>query len=204
MALLTAAEARFYIRGLAGTAEDTALDALISRVGAAFARWCGYPAPDSTSDPTLETAAYTRYYDGPDPADSRVLRLGIWPVQSVASIYDDPTWDYGASHLVDSADYDLDAEGGLVLLKPDSSHGRWSRGYRAIKATFTAGYSTVPSDLKHACGLQVAHIWKGRDSIGVKSVSEAGVSISPLSMRLLPEVRQLLAPYRLPGVFGAG
>lgn len=86
MALITAAEARGYIPDMTGTAEDTALDTIIARVGEQFAHLCGFPPASAGGSPTMESAAYTRYYDPRRAITDDVVRLGIWPVTALSSI----------------------------------------------------------------------------------------------------------------------
>jgi hypothetical protein len=59
MALATAAQVRALAPGLS-TADDTTIDALLARIDAAFARFCGHPTPDSGA-PTREAATYTTF-----------------------------------------------------------------------------------------------------------------------------------------------
>ena len=54
MAIMTAAEARLYIRGITGTGEDANLNALIARADALFAGYIGLPSPTVGGNPTLE------------------------------------------------------------------------------------------------------------------------------------------------------
>lgn len=195
MALMTATEARTaYIRGLSGDSQDTTIDTLIARVGGLFAAFCNFPAEGAVA--SMESATYTHYITGPGHYK---LRVPVFPVSSVTSVYDDPGREYATADLVSSSDYDLIGSEGLLVAKSTGSHATWNAGDRAIKITYVAGFATVPADIKHACGLQVAHIWRHRDSIGDSSVSKAGGSASPLPLSLLPEVRAALRPYRLPG-----
>jgi hypothetical protein len=196
VALITAAEAKDLVPGLTGTGQDTRLETYISRAGALMAAWCGFPPASAGVDPTLEDTTYTEFYDG---EGGLTLRLDIYPVLSVTSIYDDPDRDYGATTLVSSSDYDIDGRKGLVHLKPDAAHGAWSDGeLRAIKATFVAGFSTIPDSLKHACAQEVKRMMTGRATQGQASASTSGKSVSYRDPGLLSETREILAPLRLP------
>jgi len=196
LALITPAEARYQIPGLTGTGEDTLLTELISAAGAMMARWCGHPPATVGAAPTMESASYTRYQDGPGGTD---LRLDVYPVTAISSIYDSPDRSYAAADLVASGDYTLtDGERGLVTLDWDSVHGSWSTGLRAIKATWTAGFSSPPDELQHACRLTVRHLYDLRQVQGRTSQAVAGVSVGMVQATHLPdEVRRILAPYRL-------
>jgi|APGre2960657373_1045057.scaffolds.fasta_scaffold00156_12 hypothetical protein len=197
MALITAAEARGHIPQLTGTAEDTLLDLWIGRIGAVFAAWCDYPPSTAGAAPTMESTSYTRYIDGPG---GRELTLDVWPVTAVGSIYDDANWTWAAADLVASGDYAiLDGSIGLVLLTETASHGSWGTARRALKVTFTAGYTTIPAALKMAAILAVRNAWNLRAEQGRSNVSGGGVSLGLRDEELLsPAVRQALAPFRLP------
>lgn len=200
MALITVAEAKLHIprQEAASTAEDPNLETMISRVGRIFGRWCGYPPASAGGASTMESTSYTLYLDGPG---GQTLRLPIWPVSAFTSIYDDPDRDYNADDLVASSDYDTDGEQGLVILKPSAAHGAWSRSYRAIKATITAGYTTVPDDVKLAACLMVRHLWDLKHTQGRQSVNQ-GEQTAQLREETLPAaVRELLGPYRLASVY---
>ncbi len=197
MALLTAAEARSQIPELTGTAEDTLIDTLIAAVGVTLAAWCGYPPATAGGSPTLESTSYTEFLDGPG---GRELRVPVYPLTAIASIYDDPAWTWGAADLVASGDYAIsDGRTGLVLLGETSTHGTWSRSRRSIKIAFTAGFATIPGDIKRAAAIAVRTLWDLRRQQGKESVSGGG-NIS-LSLReeeaVVAIARQMLAHRRL-------
>lgn len=159
MALITAAEARQEIPELTGTSEDTLLESLILQAGGMIARFCSYPPASAGAEPTMESASYTRYYDGPG---GRILTLDVRPVTAVASIYDDIDLTWGADTLIASSNYAiLDGTTGRVLLTATSGES-FSGAEMAIKATFTAGYTTVPDSLKRAARELVKSLWTNR------------------------------------------
>ena len=197
MALITASEARMQIPGLTGTQDDAVLEELVSVAGALIAAHLGYPPIAAGAAPTAEAAAYVRYMDGPGGVE---LRLEVRPVNSITSIYDSPDRSYAAADLVDSGDYTLEEpNNGLVVLDWDATHGSWSTARRAIKATYNAGYSTVPDWLQHAARLTVRHLWDLRLTQGESSKSGGGVNTSLMDAHLLPkEAIELLKRRRLP------
>lgn len=202
MAVLTAAELRAsFLQGISGTAEDTYLGLAITRAEGAIARYLGFPSV-SGAVPSLASGSYTRY--GPD-ADSGIridgpnLYLEPRPVSAVTSIYDDTNEAWGSDTLVSSADYTVFAWG--VRLKPTSSHGEWSETANAIKATFTAGWTTYPVDLVQAVGMLCRHWILLRDRQGYSSLpTEAGNA--GLREETIPAaVKEIIDPLRLPSVF---
>ena len=198
MAIMTAAEARLYIRGITGTGEDSNIESLIARADALIAGYIGLPSPTVGGNPTLEDSTHTIYLDGPGTQN---LRLPFLPVVSITSIHDSDERDYGTLDLVAASDYDLYGDEGLVRLKDDSAHGTFSDIKRAIKVVAVIGWTSIPEDIKHAAGLQVAYWFKNRDHIGYTSVNQGGGTIQIQQMGLLPEVRQMLRPYRQPSTW---
>lgn len=199
MALITAAEARVMIPALTATGADTDLGTLITRADAAIAHYCGLPAASATAAPTLESTTYTEYHDGPAADEPRALALGVRHVSAVTSIHIDPLWSYGASTLVDSANYSLDGLAGRVRLLPTSSTG-WTPGYRAIKVVYVAGFTSgnAPADLKQAAALLVAHWWRLRSGVSRSSTSGQTGGASLRDEVLPAAVRQLVGRYVLP------
>jgi hypothetical protein len=146
----------------------------------------------------METASYTAYIDGPG---GRALVLPVWPVTAIASIHDDPEWTWGADALVSSSDYAiLDGREGLVLLTETATHGAWSRARRAIKVTFTAGFTSVPADVKQGAILAVRAVYDMRRNQGKTNASGAGpVSVGYRTEEvIIKAAREVLAARRLP------
>ena len=201
MAIMTAAEARLYVRGITGTGEDSTLSTLISRADAVMASYVGLPPSTAGGVATLEDTTITLYLDG---SGGQELRLPYGPVLSVTSVHDSDDRIYASADLVAASDYELYGLESLIRLKDTSSHGYWSTGRRAIKVAAVIGFSTVPEDIKHAAGLQVAHWFQGRDHVGRKSINQGGGSITVNGLDLLPEVKQALNPYRQAGAIWVG
>lgn len=194
MAIMTAAQARVYIRGLTGTGEDSTLDTLIARADSLMASHIGIPAAIAGGDPTIEDTTHTLYLTG-DGSDE--LRLDFYPIQSVTTVHDSSDRTYPAADLVPSGDYTLFGDEGLIRMDDDGGTGSWSSTRRAIKVVAVIGWSTIPDAMLHAAGLQVAHWYNARDHIGRTSISQGGGSIAVQGLQLLPEVKEALRPYRL-------
>jgi len=201
MAIITVAEAKQYLPGLnaSSSAEDTVIGVLVDAASTWIARYCGYPG----KTPTVEDISYTRYLTPDDPED---LLLDVLPVVSITTIHDDPDRGYGAAHLVDSANYALlDGDAGLVVTTETGTHS-WSVGSkRAVKAVFTAGYATIPDDMKLACRMIVRASYDLRKRSGVVSETAAGGTQATFRDEDVPQgVRRLLKPFMLPLVFRVG
>ncbi len=198
--LITAAEFRGWYPLLSGASEDTAVETVIDAVGTHIARVCGYPRTDAGTW-TLEAATYTRYYDGPSRRSARCLDLGIWPVVSITSAHADPDWDYASDTLVASGDLTLDGDRGLLWIDPNptGSAAAWVEAPRGNKVVMSAGYGTVPDDLKWLCAQAVRHAWDRRRVQGQTQHQMSGDSTTIAdSNDVLPEaVRRGLHVYTL-------
>lgn len=198
MALLDAATVREYLPSLTGTGEDSALASLISRFDGLASSWCGYPASAVGGNSSFEVKTYTLYLDGPG---TKYLHLPVVPVTGITTLHVDVDREYNSDDLVASSDFSLFGDTGEVVLGVDSVQGVWDHGRRSVKAVFTAGFSTTPDAIKHACGVQVAFWYSARNHIGKTSVSAGGGSASVATLELLPEVKQALNPFRLPSAW---
>ena len=199
MALISAATAREYIPTISGTGADSLLETLISRFDAAAAAYLGYPK-QAGGTVSIEVGTYTEYLDGGiDHPDGRELLLMVRPVVSVTSLFDDPDQHYDDTTDQISADnillYGIE---GRIVLRNDKTDPNFSGAKRAVRVVYTAGYSSIPTAIQHACCLQVAHWFNGRGHIGKTNVSASGQTAAVMSLALLPEVKEALAPYRLP------
>lgn len=194
MAVATAEQVRLYVRAISGTAEDATIDTLIARFDAVAAGWCGFPAASSASSPTFEDVTITQYLDGPGGVE---LFSPVYPIQSVTTLHDSTDRTYASADLIDAGDYTVYGDEGLVRLDDDSAAGSFSTASRAIKLTAVIGFATMPAAIVHACALQTAFWYQGRDHIGRSSVSQGGGSISTKGLDLLPEVKQALSVYRM-------
>jgi len=172
--------------GLTGDTYDDLIDALIPAASEALERACGRRFAET---------GYTEYHDG-NGADRVVLNHR--PVISLTAIWDDADRDFEAADLVDSDDYVLDAAAGIVIL----TSGRFARGARNVKVTYSAGYTTVPTDAAQACCMLVA-AWfhRGREAAdGLDRRAMAEVSQHFAVEAMPPVVSRLIASFREPHV----
>lgn len=204
MALVTSTVLKEYMPEIQGTGADAELTALINRVEAVVAQYLGFPLnwDGSGYRSSLDIHTYTRYYDGPSFSNSFVLDLRIKPVHSVTSIHSDPYQEYGSDTLIDSSTYELDSIEGHVRLLPKNVTEVFDKGYRAIKAIFSAGYNstTAPPDIIHAICVWASQLQRFKANQGKENISQRGGSVT-LSAKTMPtEIKQLLQPYRNSGV----
>ena len=203
MAVVTAAEVRAYIPTLSGDGDDSVLNTLVSRFDAVASSHMGYPK-QSSGTVSIESGTYVEILDGPG---GRELTTTVKPIISVTSIYDDPDLDYtDSADLIASSDYTLYGQEGRVVLDYNATDASWSVGHRHIKITYVAGYGSggIPTAIKHAACIQVAHWYQARAHIGRTNLSSAGQTVALNTLELLPEVRKALQPYSLATVWVDG
>lgn len=96
------------------------------------------------------------------------------PVTAVASFSVRDSVDNSNSwELINTTDYFLHGSSGLLNLL-FTFGGKWSRG----KVSYTAGYTTIPSDLAEACAMLAAYLFQNSTSgSAVKSKQEGSRKI---------------------------
>src|SRR3990167_2265935 len=130
MALTTLAAVKAF-KGISATDQDAEITRLITVVSEYLTRYCR-----RTFD---QNATLVEYHSG--TSGQTTLRLDRPPINSIASIYDDPERAYGASTLVAATDYVIeDAAAGLVRLDWVS----FQAGLNNVKVTYSGGYATIP------------------------------------------------------------
>jgi hypothetical protein len=196
MPVITAARVRVLMPEITGTGEDTTIEALIDAADAQIAQWCGMARASSGAYTLGSTAYVLREPDLHVSADGRRVLLRVHNVTAWTSLYSDPLRAFGSDTLVDSATYETDALMCAFDLLPSATALTLER--RGIKASVTAGWSTLPDDLEQAVAMQTRHLFTLRRSQGQSSVSEGGVSVSLRDETIPATVAQIVAPYRIP------
>ena len=168
--------------GLSGSTYDDALDALIDAASETIETACGRQFNETD---------YTEYRDG-DGKDRLVLRRH--PVASITDIWDDPDRDFSDATKVDSEEYFLDGDAGIMVLLDTT----FARGTRNVKVVYTAGYSAIPTDIAQACRMLVASWFhrgrEGADGLDSRAIGEA---MQRFTDEPLPApVRRIVQSYR--------
>jgi len=165
---------------------DTTFNTLLDLLAAAIeSMW------DELTCRTWYTTTHTEYHRAPERTNKIFLKN--YPVTSVAYLYDDPDWEYGAASLISSSDYHTNADNGVVVYD-----GYFYEGDDNIKIVYTAGYtaSNVPAWLKQLLVRQACHWFEQAKNKRwhVSSESHPGggtISYSQLKDNLLPEFMML-------------
>jgi hypothetical protein len=157
----------------------------------------------------LSSAIYTA--QAIDGSGKSYLYLPNWPVTLMAV----GTLSENGTVLVMNTDFFLDYDYGILtkaqafwysgdpaMASSVTSGPRWTSIKRGIVATYTAGYVTVPADIKQACLVEVARAYEiGRKKIwGQESHTSDGQSSSTNLDALLPSTMTTLGKYTRPRV----
>ncbi len=187
-----------------GPEAEARLQRAIAAAESQAAAYCGWLGVGLGAR-SLESTTRTYYLDAPAPWDVRELQLPAFPVASVTSIHDDTLEAYGASTLVDSGDYTLIGAEGRVRLTGTATH-TWSTATRAIKVVCVAGWTpaTAEDALLEALRRLSAQHYRAPRRSQVTHASRAGQTATYRPGRMARDIRQLLAPYRLPHAVGLG
>ena len=211
MALTTLADLKTYL-GITDTSEDDLLNLLIADADAAI---LGY------LDRAIEQASLTEYYSGDGTTN---LLLQQRPVTTITSVHVDAAgyagqgsgafdstteWTAGTDFYAQSVVENESNTGNIIAIKGPGTFtadhqpmtwGEWPRGTGNIKVVYTAGYSTVPSDLAAACRILVAWMRSSRENgMPVKSEKLGSYSYTLLEDTGIPElatIRGLCNRYR--------
>lgn len=194
----------------------------------------------------VASAERTEYYSG--IAGSPYIRLNVWPVISVAHVYNDPNLNYGENtSITDPAELTLGLD--YVIVRESVAGGKaglleyimggtgpgaltsppgpsyfargmttaaraasfsWPVGQGNIKVVYTAGYATIPEDLKIAEAYQAQWMKRIGRNAGQNLVSESWGQYSytqasgpPLGNKVVgpvgilsPQVAQMVNKYR--------
>lgn len=157
--------------GLTTSAEETLLG-LIKAAAEAWAKnYCGRD---------FLVTSYTEYYDGDH---SNMLRTNQRPIVSVTSIYSDPARLFESASLIPASDLVGDAVSyrlGYVELLTY----KYLRGLKSTKIVYSAGYSTVPTDLAMAVMLIICKQYK---VISKKMFAETSQTAGDMTVTLSPD-----------------
>lgn len=196
MPLVTTDILKEYLPEVTGTGSDTELSNLLDRVEAAIARWLGFPSPDSSNTPKLDVNTYTLYIDSYWIDNINVLQLPLRPIVTITSVHADPERKYTADTEVNSDEFEIDKQQGLLIIKPDTSTVGFTKSYRGNRVIGTFGFTLYHKDIVHAVCVYASQLHRAKTSQGKKSQTVRGATTSYLPNTIPPEVKEILYPYR--------
>jgi len=181
-----------------GAASQTGDDNFIASLIGAFSG-SGDPTAlsgfESYCDRVFPFAEYTEYLSS-DGGTQRLFVYG-YPI-STAEIWIDSQYTWGANTKLAATDFVIDPTGlPIITLR---GGGTFSAGQGHIKVKYFGGLITsdqmVPSVLALACAMQVAHVYQGRNRLGISGESSSSSSVSMYSEgTYLPQVKEILSSF---------
>jgi len=184
--LCTQDEVKEYIDMPGGSSDaDDVIDDLITRVSDRFAKYCGITQ--------FKSQSYTEYYSG---QGTQELFLDQRPIISITSIKQDSEWAFGSDSTFASDNYAIQDD--RVVLKDNV----FSSGVRNLQVIYTAGYSTIPGDLKQACIEEVARAFDKRSNVDITNRTLTdGTAFTMRQNSLMPDTVDVLKRYMGIGVY---
>ena len=177
--------------GITNVRDDYKLDRIINSVNQLVKTYCGNTFVDFYSTDKVET--FTIDWN------THLVQLTESPVVSVSAVEtrNSVTSSYQA---VTSTNYYLDENTDTVLYVTGSSYRNWPRGPGAVKVTYRAGYSTLPSDLKLAVIDLITYYYrdeyKERKTLAGATLQNPGTSSQDSSVAFPDHIKRVLDLYK--------
>lgn len=181
MSLVSLANTKTFLQ-ITDSAQDSVLNLVIPQVEDYVSKKC---------QRTFESTVYTNEeYDGTDNTE---LKLKNFPVITFTQLdrnrVTDNTDDW---ETIDADDYWVDTDTGIITKISDFTTG--TKNYRA---TYTAGYASVPDDVQLAVMMIVSEFLNTRRAGGIKQESLGDHSVSFESVIQTNKViKEILSHYR--------
>jgi len=179
------------MEGIQNPKDDYNLSQLITSVSQLVKTYCGNTFVDFYSTDKVET--FTIDWN------THLVQLTESPVVSVSAVEtrDSVTSSYQA---VTSTNYYLDENTDTVFYVTGSSYRNWPRGPGAVKVTYRAGYSTLPSDLKLAVIDLITYYYrdeyKERKTLAGATLQNPGTSSQDSSVAFPDHIKRVLDLYK--------
>ena len=127
--------------GITQPKDDGRLNVLIPSVSQLIKTYCGNSFVDYYSSNKTETFNINW--------DTHLIQLTESPVNTIVSVQERANYSSSYTTLTTGAyEYSLDLDTDSILRTVSSGYQNWPTGVDAVKVVYTAGYSTIPGDLK--------------------------------------------------------
>lgn len=184
LSLVTKEEYKSYV-GINSTNSDDIIDAIIPKVSNYVKTYCRRTFIDYVNDYKVETT---------NAGYGSAIVLKEYPLLSVSSV--DYSEDYGQTYtsLVEFTDYIVDLEEGNIVSLSDD----FPKVLNGYQITYTAGYETLPEDLKLAILDLITYYIKNDMAVhSPKSPGTNSVQVEYITSSALPaHIRRVLDLYK--------
>lgn len=191
--LITLAEYK-EAEGLSNPKDDLRLQTLIPSISELVKTYCGNSLVDYYSTNKVETFSI-------DWATS-VVQLTESPLNTVVSVEERRSYNEAYATLT-TANFDYYVDGNTDSIIRTNSGGRtinWATGVGAVKVTYTAGYSTLPVDLKLAVFDLMTYYFKRehreRKTLGGASIQQTGTTSVAGNVGFPDHIKRILDLYK--------
>ena len=156
--------------GISSPKDDLRLNYLIPSVSQLVKTYCGNSFVDYYSTNKVDTINIDW--------DTHIVQLTESPVNTIVSVEERDTYEDSYNTLTTTAhEYYLDAATDSVIRTTGgSSYKNWRRGPGAVRVTYTAGYSSLPLDLRLAVTDLITYYLKDEQAL-VFRIKQAQVSV---------------------------
>lgn len=179
-------------KGINGVENDARFNVLIASVSQLVKTYCANSFIDYYSSPKTELFNI----EGP----INLVQLTESPVNAISSV-EERTLYYGSYTALTSSDYYLDADTDTVYRVSEASYKNWPIGPGSVKIVYTAGYETIPEDLKLAVFDIITYYdkeeYKERMTIGGTSINNQFSSTQWRNVGFPDHIKRILDLYKL-------
>ena len=141
------------LEGVTNTQHDARTEVIIDSVSQLVKTYCGNSIIDHYTTNKVETLSVLN--------PTAVIQLTECPVNALVTVEERSEVGGSYTTLSNTADVELDKTTDTLYRISSGAYKHWEEGVNSVKITYTAGYATVPADLKLAVADLVTHYLKG-------------------------------------------
>ena len=175
--------------GITQPKDDARLNVLIPSVSQLVKTYCGNTFVDFFSSAKTETFSIDW--------NTTVVQLTENPVNSITSVKERTSYSAAYTTLTTGAyEYYLDVSTDCIYRTTSSSYKNWPTGVASVEVVYTAGYSTIPGDLKLAVLDLITYYLKDehkqRQSIAGASIQNQGSTSQTNNVSFPDHIKRVL------------
>jgi len=179
--------------GISSPKDDARLNFLIPSVSELVKTYCGNSFVDYYSTNKVESINVDW--------DTHIIQLTESPVNTIVTVEERESYGSSYNTLTTGAyEYYLDTATDSVIRTTNGSYKNWRRGPGAVRVTYTAGYSVLPSDLRLAVFDLITYYLKDehkeRRSIAGASIQNQASSSQRNNVAFPDHIKRVLDLYK--------
>lgn len=180
--------------GISSPKEDERLSVLLPSVSQLVKTYCGNSFVDFFS--TNKTETFNINWD------TNIVQLTESPVNTIVSVEERTSYSASYTALTTGAyEYFLDVATDSVLRTNSSGRSKnWAKGFGSVKVVYTAGYASLPSDLKLAVFDLITYYLKDehkeRRTLGAASIQNQSSTSQRNNVAFPDHIKRVLDLYK--------